>query len=232
MLSRSINKFNYRNLHTLIISEINNNKLNETLLNSYSAAKKIGGKIDILVTSNNNNIIDNIKKLPINKILYSNNNAYQNGLSENISLLINNIINNNKDYTHVISASTSYGKNIIPRAAALSNMAPITDIINIKSENTFIRPIYAGNALSTVESSDKIKFMTIRPTNFEKATYGESKDIPMEDVKLPENPETNHATFIKNEGKVSDKVELTAAVFYFLVILIHFRMLLLLVVEV
>lgn len=114
-----------------------------------------------------------------------------------------------KNYLYILTPSTTFGKNLLPRVAALLDVAQISDVMAVKDGNTFQRPIYAGNAIATVQSEDVIKVMTIRPTAFEKAKKG-SKKAPIETYpfKAMSHP---HAIFVKMEESLSERPELTSA---------------------
>lgn len=113
------------------------------------------------------------------------------------------------NYTHILAPATTFGKNLLPRIAALLDVAQISDVIGIKNDKTFLRPIYAGNAIATVESEDAIKVMTIRPTAFEKAKKVSLK-APIETYPFKATPHP-HATFVKMEESLSERPELTSA---------------------
>ena len=114
-----------------------------------------------------------------------------------------------KTYTHILAPATTFGKNLLPRVAALLDVAQLSDVIGIKDDKTFLRPIYAGNAIATVVSEDAIKVMTIRPTAFEKAKKGSLKaSIETYPFKALPHP---HAIFVKMEESLSERPELTSA---------------------
>merc|ERR1719493_249684 len=98
-------------------------------------------------------------------------------------------------YTHVLVGASSFGKNLLPRAAILSDVAPISDITGIESEDTFIRPMYAGNAMATVQSSDSVKFVSVRSTSFPSLGMG-SDSAPVESMSAsPEGPASDHVAY-------------------------------------
>ena len=152
----------------LIIAEHDNAAIKPALLNTVAAAQKIGGDIHILVAGHQcapaaqaAAAISGVKK-----VLVVDAPQYAHALAENLSTLIVSIARN---YSHVLAPSTSAGKNVLPRVAALLDVAQISDIIKVESADTFVRPIYAGNALATVQSSDAIKVITVRSTGFDAA---------------------------------------------------------------
>jgi electron transfer flavoprotein alpha subunit len=139
------------------------------------------------------------------KVLVADNVVYANQLAENVSLLVAEIA---KDYTHVLAASTTSGKNVLPRVAALLDVAQISDITDVESADTFKRPIYAGNVIETVQSSDAIKVITVRTTGFDAvATDGGSASIEA----IASAHDAGVSTFVSEEVAVSDRPELTSA---------------------
>jgi electron transfer flavoprotein alpha subunit len=112
-----------------------------------------------------------------------------------------------ENYTHVLAPATTTGKNYLPRVAALLNVAQISDVIEVKSEDTFVRPIYAGNAMATVQSSDSIKVITVRTTAFEEADLGE--EVHVDESKFGD--ESSTSAFIAESLSISERPELTAA---------------------
>ncbi|KAK1979385.1 electron transfer flavoprotein domain-containing protein [Colletotrichum cereale] len=154
-------------LSTLAILEQREGQLNHGSLSTITAAKKLGGPIHgFMAGSNIKGVADEAAKIEgVEKIIVVENAAYDKGLPENYApLLVENI--KEGGYTHIIAGHTAFGKNLMPRVAALLDSQQISDITSIENENTFVRPIYAGNAIATVESSDAIKIVTIRGTAF------------------------------------------------------------------
>ena len=150
----------------LIIAEHDNKNLSAATLNTVTAASQIGKEMDILVVGNTcNDVSKECSQIPqIRSILEADSEEYKNFVAENVSNLI---IDLSKDYSHIFAPSSTTGKNIMPRVAALLDVMQISDIIKVVDGETFQRPIYAGNALSTVKSNDKIKIITVRSTAFE-----------------------------------------------------------------
>ncbi|RDW92024.1 electron transfer flavoprotein subunit alpha [Coleophoma crateriformis] len=156
-----------RLLSTLAVLEQRDGKLNHASLSAVTAAQKLGGSITGFVAGGNIKAVaeEAAKVGGIEKVVAVDNSAYEKGLPENYApLLVENI--KKGGYTHVIVGHTAFGKNLFPRVAALLDVQQISDITDIESENTFVRPIYAGNAIATVESSDPIKIITVRGTAF------------------------------------------------------------------
>ena len=160
-----------RLLSTLAVLEQKDGQLNHGSLSAFTAAKKLGGSVHgFIAGANIQTAAEQAAKIDgVEKIITVDNAAYEKGLPENYApLLVENI--KKGGYTHVIVGHTAFGKNLLPRVAALLDAQQISDITSIENENTFVRPIYAGNAIATVESSDPIKFITIRGTAFAAAT--------------------------------------------------------------
>ncbi|KAK5998170.1 putative electron transfer flavoprotein subunit alpha [Cladobotryum mycophilum] len=156
-----------RALSTLAVLEQRDGQLSNGSLSAFTAAKELGGSVHgFLAGSNVNTAAEQAAKVDgVEKIIAIENVAYDKGLPENYaSLLVENIKKGN--YTHVIAGHTAFGKNVLPRVAALLDSQQISDITSIEGESTFVRPIYAGNAIATVESSDAVKVITIRGTAF------------------------------------------------------------------
>ena len=141
----------------------------------------------------------------VKKVIVVDGPQYQNPIAENIAPIIISLSDN---YSHILAPATTFGKNIMPRVAAILDIAQISDIIKIESKDTFVRPIYAGNALATVQSTDEKKIITVRPTSFEQAlTEGGSGEIE----KITFDIEKNIVEFIGREESKSDRPELGTA---------------------
>ncbi|KAI9725343.1 MAG: Electron transfer flavoprotein alpha-subunit [Chrysothrix sp. TS-e1954] len=156
-----------RLLSSLALLEQRDGKLNVSSLAAVSAAQKLGGSITGFVAGKNGKMVaqEAAKVKGLEKVLYVENEAYDKGLPENYSaLLVENI--RKGGYTHVLAGHSAFGKTLLPRVAALLDCQQVSDIIAIESEDTFVRPIYAGNAILTVQSSDEIKVLTVRGTAF------------------------------------------------------------------
>ncbi|KAI1461465.1 electron transfer flavoprotein, alpha subunit [Annulohypoxylon moriforme] len=156
-----------RLLSSLAVLEQRDGKLNHGSLSAITAAKRLGGSIHGFVAGSNIKAVaeEAAKVEGVEKIIAVDNAAYDKGLPENYApLLVENI--KKGGYTHIIAGHTAFGKSLLPRVAAILDSQQISDITSIENENTFVRPIYAGNAITTVESSDSIKVITIRGTAF------------------------------------------------------------------
>ena len=158
----------------IVLAEHNNDELKSATLSAINAASNIDDKIDILVVGSEcQNVVNTLKKIKIiKKIIVVDDPKYLNSIAEFISPIL---ISLSKDYSHILAAASTFGKNVMPRVAALLDVAQISDIIKIENDDTFVRPIYAGNALATVQSTDTIKVITIRPTSFDPVTFDEGE---------------------------------------------------------
>ena len=191
----------------LVIAEHDNNELKGATLNTISAAKEIGSEIDILVAGFScQTVVEQACSIPgVNKVLIADKEAYKNFLAENLGLLVFEI---GKDYSHILTPATSNGKNFMPRVAALLDVSQISEIISVLSEDTFERPIYAGNCIATVKSSDPIKVITVRATGFDDCET-EGGSASKEDLDNDSN--LGVSSFVGEELAESDRPELTAA---------------------
>jgi electron transfer flavoprotein alpha subunit len=151
---------------TLLIAEHDNKSLKPATLHVVTAAQILKQPITILIAGfNAAAVVQAAAAIPgVTEVLHADDAAYEHFLAENMALLIAKLA---PHYTHVMAPATSNGKNFLPRAAALCDCAQISDILSIESVDTFTRPIYAGNAIATVQSKDKIKFVTVRGTAFD-----------------------------------------------------------------
>jgi electron transfer flavoprotein alpha subunit len=191
----------------LVCAEHDNASIKGATLNTVTAAKAIGGDIHVLVAGQNcQAAADAAAKIDgVSKVLVADNAVYGHQLAENISLLVADL---GKGYSHVLSPATSNGKNFLPRVAALLDVNQISEITKVVSADTFERPIYAGNAIATVQSLDAIKVLTVRPTGFD-AAAATGGSAAVEAVALVDNAGTS--TFIGEELAKSDRPELAGA---------------------
>tara|TARA_A100001388_G_scaffold276281_1_gene263600 strand:- start:20455 stop:21384 length:930 start_codon:yes stop_codon:yes gene_type:complete len=191
----------------LVISEHDNSELKGATLNTISAALQLDEEIHVLVAGSNcNTVAESAAKAEgVSKVLYVDSPEYENFLAENISLLIKNL---SGDYSSILAPATTNGKNYMPRVAAFLDVAQISDISSVESNDTFQRPIYAGNCIATVTSSDDVKVITVRTTAFDPVP---SDSGSAEIVKLEEINDAGISQFIKDELAESDRPELTAA---------------------
>ena len=191
----------------LVVAEHDNQELKKSTLNTIEAAKKIDSNIDLLIAGSNcNELADNACNIPdIAKVLLADKNCYKDFLAENMGILISKI---GEGYTHILAPATSNGKNYMPRAAALLDSAQISEIISVISDDTFERPIYAGNCIATVKTSDLIKVITVRTTAFDEcATEGGSASTES----IDDDNDLGISSFVSEELAESDRPELTSA---------------------
>jgi len=191
----------------LLIAEHNNSNLKVFTLNAVMAASKIDKDINVLVAGTKcESVTKEVAAIPlVKKVLYCDSPNYENFLAENLTPLI---VKLSESYSHIIASANTFGKNFMPRVAALLDISQISDVIKINSAEEFLRPIYAGNAFATVKSNDKKKCITIRPTSFDAApTSGGSAQIEnIEAVDIP-----NISKFVKKEETKSERPELGTA---------------------
>ena len=191
----------------LVIAEHDNKELKVSTQNTISAALKLDSDIHVLVAGSDCNSVaeETASCEGVTKVLYVDSKEYENFLAENIANLIKNL---SSDYSAILAPATTNGKNYMPRVAALLDVAQISDISAVESEDTFQRAIYAGNCIATVQSSDSKKVITVRTTAFDAAPKGsDSAEI----LKLEEVNDAGISEFIKEELAKSDRPELTAA---------------------
>jgi electron transfer flavoprotein alpha subunit len=194
-------------MSTLVIAEHDNGSLKGATLNAVTAAQALGGDIDILVAGANCGTAAEAAAAVqgVGKVLVADNAAYEHQLAENVSLLIAEVA---ASYDNVVAAATSNGKNILPRVAALLDVAQISEIISVESADTFKRPIYAGNVIATVKSSDAKKVITVRATAFD-AAPAEGGSATVEAVDSAHD--AGISAFVGEEVAKSDRPDLTAA---------------------
>ena len=191
----------------LVIAEHNNAELNGATLNTVAAAKAIGGDIAVLVAGEGcSAVADAAAKIDgVSKVLLADNAAYAHQLPENISLLVAEL---GKDYSHVLAPASTNGKNYMPRVAALLDVDQVSEIIAVESADTFKRPIYAGNAIATVQCDASIKVITVRPTGFD-AVAAEGGSASVEAVSAAHD--AGISSFVNEELAKSDRPELASA---------------------
>ena len=191
----------------LVVAEHDNDSIKAPTLVAVAAAERIGGDIEVLVAgsacSGAGEAAANIAGVA--KVLVADNEAYGHQLAENIGDLVAEV---GKGYSHILTPTTTSGKNFMPRVAALLDVAQISDISGVVSEDTFERPIYAGNAIATVQSSDAIKVLTVRGTAFDGvASEGGSASVESIDVAK----DSGLSSWDKDEIVKLERPELTSA---------------------
>ncbi|MGH1404452.1 MAG: electron transfer flavoprotein subunit alpha/FixB family protein [Alphaproteobacteria bacterium] len=191
----------------LILAEHDNSNIKSSTLNTVSAATQIGGDIHILVAGASCDAAAQsaAQIAGVSKVIKADDAGLDHGVAENIAPILVDLADN---YSHILASATTYGKNILPRAAALLDTQQISDIIAVESPDTFKRPVYAGNAIATVKSTDALKLITVRGTTFDTApnTGGNAQ---IEDYKSVEASDLSQ--FVKAALSESERPELTAA---------------------
>jgi electron transfer flavoprotein alpha subunit len=190
----------------LVFAEHDNSELKADTLKTVAAAQAIGGEIHLLVAGHNCQAIGEAasKVNGVSKVLVADNTAYEHQLAENVSLLVTELA---VDYSHIMATALTTGKNFMPRVAALLDVTQISDIIAVESSDTFVRPIYAGNAIATVQSLDSKKVITVRSTGFDAvATDGNAEIIAVDKV-----TDAGISNYVSEQLSVSERPELGAA---------------------
>ncbi|AWB57005.1 MULTISPECIES: FAD-binding protein [unclassified Colwellia] len=190
----------------LVFAEHDNSELKADTLKTVAAAQAIGGDIHLLVAGYNCQAVAEAasKVNGVAKVLVADNAAYEHQLAENVSLLVTELA---ADYSHILATALTTGKNFMPRVAALLDVAQISDIIAVESSDTFVRPIYAGNAIATVQSLDSKKVITVRSTGFDAvATDGNAEIVALDKV-----TDAGNSSHVSDELSVSERPDLGAA---------------------
>jgi len=191
----------------LVIADHDNTTLNPVTLHVVSAANAIGGDIHVLVVGKDcSGAAGEAAKIAgVAKVLVADEARYDHGLAENLALLVKSIA---APYSHLLASNSTFGKNVAPRIAALLDSAQISEIVRVEGPDTFVRPIYAGNALATVRSKDKVKVITVRSTGFPATTTG-AGPAPIETIAPAED--LGLSQFAGHELTRSERPELTGA---------------------
>jgi len=191
----------------LVLAEHDNKSIRKATLNAVAAAQKIGGDIHVLVAGQQAGEAAKAAAqiAGVAKVLHADAPQLGEFLAENVAALIVSLA---KGYSHILTPATSTGKNVMPRAAALLDVQQISDICAVESADTFVRPIYAGNALATVKSKDPIKVITVRTTAFD-AVAASGGSAKIETVAAP--ADAGLSAFVGREVSKSERPELTAA---------------------
>ena len=194
-------------MSVLIIAEHNNKEIKPFTLNAITAASQIDQDLHVLlIGSNADDVAKSLSEVPlVKKVLHIDHEIYENYIAENYTSAI---LKHADKYSHIICSANTFGKNLMPRVAALLDISQVSDIIKVISPDTFLRPIYAGNAFATVKSNDEKKCVTIRPTSFEAAEVtGGSAEIE----KIDAADQSENTKFINREEIKSDRPELGTA---------------------
>ena len=194
-------------MSVLVIAEHDNAEVRTATLNAVTAAGEIDTDVDLLVAGNGcGGVADECSSIQgVTRILLVDDPAYEHDLPENLSPLVESLA---ERYSHVLAPASTFGKSLLPRVAARLDVQQISDISDIESSDTFVRPIYAGNALATVQSTDSVKLITIRTTAFDAAPT-EGGDAAIEKIEAVPCPAL--AEFLGQELTPSERPELTSA---------------------
>jgi electron transfer flavoprotein alpha subunit len=190
----------------LVIAEHDNSSLKASTLNTVTAASQCAAEVHVLIAGHHCDAAAAAAAqiVGVSKVIVADNAAFADGLAENVAAQALSIA---KTYTHLLAPATAYGKNILPRVAACLDVGQISEITKVDSPDTFERPIYAGNAIATVQSIDPIKVITVRATGFDAAGSGGSAPIET----LAAVTDSGKSAFVSRELAKSDRPELTAA---------------------
>jgi electron transfer flavoprotein alpha subunit len=191
----------------LVLAEHDSKALRKATLNTIAAAQKIGGDIHVLVAGHDcaGAAKAATQVSGVAKVLHADAPQLGDEIAENVAAVILGLV---KNYSHILAPATSSGKNVLPRAAALADCQQISEIVAVESPDTFVRPIYAGNALATVKSGDPVKFITVRTTAFD-AVAASGGSAAVESVAVP--PDSGLSKFVGREVAKSERPELTSA---------------------
>jgi electron transfer flavoprotein alpha subunit len=194
-------------MSVLVLAEHDNDSVRPATLSAVTAASELDSDVHVLVAGHNcGGAAEAAAKIAgVAKVLKADDAAYANALAENLASLLISVAGN---YAALLAPATTSGKNVMPRVAALLDVAQISDIMKIESPDTFVRPIYAGNALATVQSSDAVKVITVRATGFD-AAAAEGGSAAIEDVATAETSDLS--AFVGQELSSSERPELTSA---------------------
>ncbi len=191
---------------TLVIAEHDNASLKSATLNTITAALAIGGETDVLIAGSGCQAVADAaaQVAGVGKVLLADNACYEHQLPEAVAPLV---VAQGQSYSHMLAAATTTGKNLMPRVAALIGVSQISDIVEVKAEDTFVRPIYAGNAMATVQSSDNVKVITVRTTAFSEAVSGGNAIV----TGVDQVEQQSQSVFVSEHLSHSERPELTAA---------------------
>jgi electron transfer flavoprotein alpha subunit len=194
-------------MRALVLAEHDGGAIRKATLNTVAAARKLGAEIHVLVAGHGCAAAAQsaARIAGVAKVLHADAPQLEHGLAETVAELVVSLA---AGYTHLLAAANANGKNVMPRVAALLDVQQVSDIVAIESPDTFVRPIYAGNALATVQSSDPVKVLTVRTTGFD-AVAAEGGAAPIETVVPP--PDRGLSRFVGREVAKTERPELTSA---------------------
>jgi len=191
----------------LVLAEHDNTELNLATLGAIAAAGRMSDEVHVLVAGQDCGAVAEAaaRAVGVDKVRVSDDPLYAQRLAEAVAALLVSVA---RDYSHVVAGATKWGKNVLPRCAALLDVSAVTDIIGVESPDTFVRPIYAGNAIAKVQSGDAIKVVSVRATSFE-AVAAEGGGATIEELAAAEDPDL--AEYLGADLTVSERPALTAA---------------------
>jgi len=195
---------------TLVLAEHDGKALNEASLSLVTAATQLGAPVHVLVAGKDVGAIAQSASTinGVAGVFQAEHDALSNQVAENVTNLVVQM-HKEHNFTNIVAAGSSVGKGVIPRVAASLDVATISEVIKVKSSDTFVRPIYAGNALCTVQSQDSVKVMTVRPTSFDKAASGGSAAVT--NVTVDASVDAGLSSWVEDKLSVSERPELASA---------------------
>lgn len=181
----STSRINYGDAKILVVADHNNETITPITFNAISAAKKVGGSVEVLLITNQpDKLASKLEKTDgVDKVLVANHKLFEQLLAERMAPVIVNLQKKNS-FTHIVAGANAFGASLLPRVAAKLEVQPITGIIGIKSPDTFIRPIYGGQAIQTYKAKDGVKIFTARATAFQKVEENSSHKAQVEEIEL------------------------------------------------
>jgi electron transfer flavoprotein alpha subunit len=192
-------------MSTLVLIELNSDQVSANTRAAVTAAKLLSNKVDALILTNNSNYAKSVSLIDgIDTVKLITDDSLEHVSSEVASKLVSDVMDG---YQYLVAGSSTFSKNILPRVGALLDVQPISDVCEIKSSNTFVRPLYAGNIMATVESIDPTIILTVRSTSFEHAPDGGSASIEQLTVDIPKS----NSSFVEIQESKSERPELTTA---------------------
>ncbi|MFP6776607.1 MAG: FAD-binding protein [PS1 clade bacterium] len=192
-------------MSTLVLIELNSDQVSANTRAAVTAAKLLSNKVDALILTNNSNYAKSVSSIDgIDTVKLITDDSLEHVSSEVASKLVSDVMDG---YQYLVAGSSTFSKNILPRVGALLDVQPISDVCEIKSSNTFVRPLYAGNIMATVESIDPTIILTVRSTSFEHAPDGGSASIEQLTVDIPKS----NSSFVEIQESKSERPELTTA---------------------
>ncbi|ESN90078.1 hypothetical protein HELRODRAFT_186223 [Helobdella robusta] len=196
---------------SLVVVQHDNVKFAPATLNAVTAASKLGEVTCLVAGHQCNQAATEVSKITnVKKVLLADSEIFKGFLAENMTNLVLKI-QKQSNFTNIISSADSFGRNLIPRIAAMLDCASISDVTGIKSEDTFVRTTYAGNAIQTVRSKDNIKLITVRGTSFEPSKLDGGANVPIEKVEVDGSEDAKLSEFVSQDIHKSDRPELGSA---------------------